>query len=106
MKYKLKSGLTKTKVYEIVNENLPEGIELPPVRKCGFKKNGNSYWLTWLGDFVSYRVYFSTVMGWVQVRTERTVYDDWGLKVSTDTVGASYLTLDYCLNKGLLREVA
>lgn len=106
MGYRLKSGLTKSKVYEIVSENLPEGIDLPPVRKCGFKKSGNSYWLTWLGDFVSYSVYFSTIMGWVQVRTDRTDYDDWGLKVSTNTVASTYLTVDYCLTKELLREVA
>lgn len=105
MKYYLKSGLSKTALYNIIKDF--SEIELPPVRKCEFRKFRASYWM----DFQSlngnyFRCSFMTCGGVSSISLEQV---DW-LEGSDSHQTFDSMVIDvpfqYLLDHGYLREVA
>lgn len=109
MKYRLKSDLSKTRVYMVVKQFAPSGITLPSVRQCEFKKYRGSYWMYFCFDGHKFKADFDVCLGRAYVSYEL-------VECNTDSVTASVcesfrrqvvnLTPDYLLGNQLLREVS
>lgn len=109
MKYKLRGDLSKTMVYMVVKQFAPDGIMLPTLRSCNFKKYQRTYWLVFEFDGHRFKACFDVCLGipYVSYEVEEadmdspsaSVYGSFRRKVVN-------LTFDYLMANQLVREVA
>lgn len=59
MGYMLKSGLSKTVVYQVVRNYIPSDIIFPPLQNCDFRKSRNLYWLSFYCGSYGWEISFS-----------------------------------------------
>lgn len=106
--YRLRSGLSKTAVYTILKDHLPESIKLLPLRKCGFRKYRASYWLDFTSDTFEgyYEIYFFAWAGYVRFKVDRYEYSQQIDRYLTSTEVTGYVPFQYLQERGYLREVA
>ncbi len=106
MRYMLKSGLTKTAVYQVVRDYIPSDIILPSLRKCHFRKSRNLYWLSFYSGSYGWEISFSQFDGRVRLRIERSEYLwEEGRNLYT-RYPLVYVSFPYLLEHGMLRQVA
>lgn len=105
MGYKLRSDLSKTAVYQLCQQYV-EGIQMPKLRDCDYKKSRGTYWLSFALDLdSSYEVCFSAFAGSCHVRVTRLEYTDDCRRVQNQ-LSFQHVPFDYLLSNGYLREVA
>lgn len=103
-KYFLKSGLTKTQVYNLTNAFNPFSFQLPPIRQCVFTHYRNSYWLDFLYSSYSWRVYISAWAGGCCMKVQKQLYDcdsDTSIRCKQETV---FVPFQYLIDNDFLRK--
>lgn len=107
MGYRLRSGLSKMAVYDIVREYIPADIQMPSVRKCDFRKFRASYWM----DFQSlngnyFQCAFMTCGGVSSVSLEQVGWPEGSDSLQTLDSMVIDVPFQYLQEHGYLREVA
>lgn len=106
MGWRLKSGLSKTAVYQIIVDHNTGAVELPSIRKCSFTKCRASYWFDYFDCGYRYHLYFTTWGGQALLRFERLDYDEIEDCYNQEILFCRNVSFDYLLEHELLREVA
>ncbi len=106
MEYTLKSGLSKTVIYNTIVDHNDTGIRLPPMRLCTFNRRRNKYFLvfdqidcTWSVSLFQWDgsiCYQFTKIDWFEYQ-ENLHYTDFPLQA---------MPFDYFLQRGMLRAVS
>lgn len=104
MGYRLKSGLGKRAVYQMVVDHNTSEVKLPPVGKCEFSRLKTSYWLKFDFEDMYYRLYFSSWCGEVRFSITKYGYDEEGGRDAT-TIESCLVPFEYLLEHEMLREV-
>lgn len=108
-KYRLRGDLNKTAVYMVVKQFAPEGVMLPTVRNCVFKKYRGTYWIYFRFDGHKFKAVLDVCLGCPYVAYDLEEWDMDSLSAHTYEAFCRRvvnLTLDYLLGNGLVREVA
>ena len=105
MGYMLKSGLSKSVIYNAVQDHDTSGTVLPSLRKCEFRKYRNSYWLSFYDGTYSWEILLCQFSGSVCFRFTRCEYLDNDVNHYTPCSLLS-VPFEYCLEHGMLREAA
>lgn len=103
-RYCLKSGLTKTRIYEMVCEYNPYGFALPSLRHCTFQHHRNSYWLRFDASGSRWEVYFCSWAGSGRLMFSKIIESDNSLTVWRGKCIS--VPFEYLRDNGFLREAA
>ena len=106
MAYRLKSGITKTAIYNAVLLHDTGSVSLPPLRKCDFRKYRHSYWLEFYQDGYHWEVFFTQWDGRVVYSVTRYEYADDGSCLRYETLSFQSIPFEYLQEHDMLREVA
>ena len=106
MGYRLKSGLSKSAVYKAVQDHNTSGVALPSLRNCEFQKYRNSYWLYFGDGTYGWEVFFCQFAGSVCFRFTRSEYSEIDGSCHYTDYSLLRVPFKYCLDQGMLREVA
>ena len=97
-RYCLKSGLTKTRIYEMVCEYNPYGFTLPSLRNCTFQHRRDSYWLRFDLSGSRWEVYFTIWAGEARIFVSGSM-----IRISRKYASVPF---DYLRDNDFLREAA
>lgn len=104
--YCLKSGLSKTKIYNVIRQYDTSGIPLPSIRKCEFSHRRDNYWFTWYHNNAEWKVYFSVFHGECTFTTLRYPDRGWMEFNTGERFSTVVVPFEYLRDNGFLREVA
>ncbi len=104
-RYCLKSGLTKTRIYEMVCEYNPYGFTLPSLRNCTFQHRRDSYWLRFDLSGSRWEVYFTIWAGEARIFVSEQIESDSGSMIRISRKYAS-VPFDYLRDNDFLRKAA
>ena len=110
MGYKLRCDLSKTVVYDLCKQYLPEEYQIPFLWKCEFKKSRGTYWFSYVEPGMDsyfdreYEFSFGSFSGSCYVQLTHYIYVN-GRRVAKQ-LSFNRVPFDVLFSAGFFREVA